>query len=54
MNWVSYELTRQETKGKEKRSDNFIADPLVKGTIATNAVMHVRDMTKDTWHLLPT
>ena len=36
-NWVSYELTRQETKGKEKRSDNFIADPLVKGTIATNA-----------------
>ena len=36
-NWVSYELTRQETKGKEKRSDNFIADPLVKGAIATNA-----------------
>ena len=36
-NWVSYELTRQETKGKEKRSDNFIADPLVKGSIATNA-----------------
>lgn len=22
-NWVSYELTRQETKGKEKRGDNF-------------------------------
>ena len=36
-NWVSYELTRQETKGKEKRGDNFIADPLVKGAIATNA-----------------
>ena len=36
-NWVSYELTRQETKGKEKRSDNFIADPLVKGAIVTNA-----------------
>lgn len=36
-NWVSYELTRQETKGKEKRSDNFIADPLVKDAIATNA-----------------
>lgn len=36
-NWVSYELTRQETKGKEKRSNNFIADPLVKGAIATNA-----------------
>ena len=36
-NWVSYELTREETKGKEKRGDNFIADPLVKGAIATNA-----------------
>ena len=24
-NWVSYELTRQETKGKEKRSNRFIA-----------------------------
>ena len=35
-NWVSYELTRQETNGKEKRSDRFIADPLVTGTIATN------------------
>lgn len=35
-NWVSYELTRQETKGKEKRSNRFIADPLVKGYIATN------------------
>lgn len=36
-NWVSYELTRQETKGKEKRGDNFIADPSVKGHIATNS-----------------
>lgn len=36
-NWVSYELTRKETKGKEKRSNRFIADPLVKGLIATNA-----------------
>lgn len=36
-NWVSYELTRQETKGKEKRGNNFIADPLVKGAIATNS-----------------
>ncbi|WP_294471639.1 DNA/RNA non-specific endonuclease [uncultured Bacteroides sp.] len=36
-NWVSYELTRKETKGKEKRSNRFIADPLVKGAIATNA-----------------
>lgn len=36
-NWVSYELTREETKGKERRSNRFIADPLVKGIIATNA-----------------
>lgn len=36
-NWVSYELTSEETYGKEKRSNRFIADPLVVGTIATNA-----------------
>lgn len=36
-NWVSYELTRAETQGKEKRGDRFIADPLVAGPIATNA-----------------
>ena len=36
-NWVSYELTREETKGQEKRNNRFIADPLVKGIIATNA-----------------
>ena len=36
-NWVSYELTREETKGKEKRNNRCIADPLVKGIIATNA-----------------
>ena len=36
-NWVSYELTREETKGKEKRGNRFIADPLVIGPIATNA-----------------
>ena len=35
-NWVSYELTREETKGKEKRGNRFIADPLVTGPIATN------------------
>lgn len=35
-NWVSYELTRHESKGKEKRNDRFIADPLVKGVSATN------------------
>lgn len=36
-NWVSYELTREETQGREKRSDRFIADPEVEGAIATNA-----------------
>lgn len=36
-NWVSYELTREETKGKAQRDNRFIADPLVKGQIATNA-----------------
>ena len=35
-NWVSYELTRKETKGKEKRSNRFITDPQVRGLIATN------------------
>lgn len=36
-NWVSYELTRQEVKGTEKRNDRFTTDPLVEGSIATNA-----------------
>lgn len=35
-NWVSYELTRKEIKGKEKRSNRFITDPQVRGLIATN------------------
>lgn len=36
-NWVSYELTRQEVKGTEKRNDRFTTDPLVEGSIVTNA-----------------
>lgn len=36
-NWVAYELTRQETQGNAQRTDRFIADPQVKGVIATNA-----------------
>ena len=36
-NWVSYELTREETRGKENRGNRFIADPLATGPIATNA-----------------
>lgn len=35
-NWVSYELTRQETQGIAKRDNRFIADPLVEGDIASN------------------
>ncbi|WP_370634117.1 DNA/RNA non-specific endonuclease [Bacteroides sp. K03] len=36
-NWVAYELTHQETQGNAQRTDRFIADPQVKGVIATNA-----------------
>lgn len=36
-NWVAYELTRQETKGKEKRGDRFVSDPQAKGIIADNS-----------------
>lgn len=36
-NWVSYELTRAETTGKNVRSNRFITDPLAVGPIATNA-----------------
>lgn len=36
-NWVSYELTRQETQGSEKRNNRFIPDPLIEGAAATNA-----------------
>lgn len=35
-NWVSYELTRQETRGNEKRTNQFIADPSIEGIAATN------------------
>lgn len=36
-NWVSYELTCQETHGIEKRKDRFLVDPHVKGLSATNS-----------------
>ncbi len=36
-NWVGYELTRQETQGTEDRTDRFLADPLVAGSMATNS-----------------
>lgn len=35
-NWVAYELTREETKGTEKRGNRFIADPLTEGYTASN------------------
>lgn len=36
-NWVSYELSRSKTKGAEKRTDKFIANPKIKATMATNS-----------------
>ena len=36
-NWVAYELTREEARGTEKRSDRFVADPQIEGTTVTNA-----------------
>jgi endonuclease G len=35
-NWVGYELTRAETRGRQERTDRFTADPQVKGPAATN------------------
>ena len=35
-NWVSYELTRDETEGKLDRSDDFEVDPKVKGVCRSN------------------
>ncbi|SHE64371.1 endonuclease G [Bacteroides luti] len=35
-NWVSYELTRDETEGKLDRSDKFVIDPKVKGVCPSN------------------
>lgn len=35
-NWVSYELTRDETEGKLDRSDDFEVDPKVKGVCPSN------------------
>ncbi|MDL2291536.1 DNA/RNA non-specific endonuclease, partial [Bacteroides sp. OttesenSCG-928-F21] len=49
--WVGYELTRQETQGKGKRTDRFVADPFVKG-----CVTHTSDYTNsgyDRGHLAP-
>ena len=50
-NWVAYELTSDEVKGKEKRTDKFVPDPMVNGTQASNA-----DYRRSGWdkgHLAP-
>lgn len=50
-NWVSYELTEDETLGNLKRTDKFIIDPDVKTQCATN-----RDYSKsgyDRGHMAP-
>ncbi|MGL4293568.1 MAG: DNA/RNA non-specific endonuclease [Bacteroidales bacterium] len=36
-NWVSYELTREELGGREKRTNKFVADPKIIGARATDA-----------------
>ena len=49
--WVAYELTSDEVKGKEKRTDKFVPDPMVNGTQASNA-----DYRRSGWdkgHLAP-
>lgn len=35
--WVAWELTKKETKGKEERADKFLPDPDVKGAKAYTA-----------------
>lgn len=35
--WVAYELTREETRGREKRSNRFIPDPACRYACATDA-----------------
>ena len=50
-NWVAYELTTAEVKGEEPRNGDFIPDPDVKGTQATD-----NDYKRSGWdrgHLAP-
>lgn len=49
--WVAWELTRKETKGKEERTDKFLPDPDVRGAKA-----YTGDYTKsgyDRGHMAP-
>lgn len=50
-NWVSYELTRDETKGTHARNDRFVPDPKIKGHS-----VHTSDYTRsgyDRGHMAP-
>ncbi|NDV81403.1 DNA/RNA non-specific endonuclease [Bacteroides sp. 51] len=50
-NWVSYELTIDETMGEEKRHDKFIPDPFIKeGTVTTG---DYRNSGYDRGHMAP-
>jgi endonuclease G len=50
-NWVSYELTIDETIGEEKRHSKFIPDPFVEEGIATTA--DYRNSGYDRGHMAP-
>jgi endonuclease G len=50
-NWVSYELTIDETMGEEERSDKFIPDPLAKEGVVTTA--DYRNSGYDRGHMAP-
>lgn len=50
-NWVSYELTIDETMGEEKRHDKFVPDPQVKEGMVTTA--DYRNSGYDRGHMVP-
>ena len=50
-NWVSYELTIDETIGEEKRHDKFIPDPFIKEGIVSTA--DYRNSGYDRGHMAP-
>ena len=50
-NWVSYELTIDETMGEEKRHDKFIPDPFIQKDMSTTA--DYRNSGYDRGHMAP-
>jgi len=50
-NWVAYELTIDETMGKEKRQDKFMCDPHV--TIGSATLADYRNSGYDRGHMVP-